>query len=90
MYNVRANKETGLVHLWLSNDDASNEGCRALATDIRKPGQVAEAMQATVEDANPLLERSNAHGLFLDLLTTALGHVEWREVANASFEAARE
>ena len=90
MYNGWANKETWLVHLWLSNDEASDEWCRALAVDLRKPGRIAEAIQATVEDANPLLERSNAHGLYLDLLTTALGHVEWREVANAYYEAVRE
>lgn len=90
MYNGWANKETWLVHLWLSNDEASDEWCRALVGDLRKPGRVADAIQATVEDANPLLDRSVSSDLYLDLLTTALGHVEWREVADAYCEVVRE
>ena len=83
MYNGCANKETWLVHLWLSNVEASDDTCRALAAELRHEQRVADALQQEVEDGNPLLTQSGAYGLYLDLLTTALGQVEWREVARA-------
>jgi hypothetical protein len=83
MYNGWINRETWLVHLWLSNTEASDDWCRTLVTELRNEGRVADALQQAVEDANPLLESANAHGLYLDLLTTALGRVEWRAVARA-------
>jgi len=77
-YNGWPSYETWLVHLWLTNDPATDATCRDLVTAERTVGEAGEALRAYVEEASPLADRA---GLHADLLAAALGRVDWRAVA---------
>jgi hypothetical protein len=77
-YNGWANKETWLVHLWLTNDQASDAAWRAVAAEIGEVYRLADVLRAALEEGATLLLQTS---LYADLLTTALGRVAWEEVA---------
>ncbi|MBT9281990.1 MAG: hypothetical protein KM312_04950 [Hydrogenibacillus schlegelii] len=75
-YNGWKNKETWLVHLWLTNDPGTYEAAREAAL------QGPESLKTLVEE-RVLPEEAS---LAADLLSTALAWVDWEEVAGALAE----
>lgn len=75
-YNGWKNKETWLVHLWLTNDPVTCEMAREAAL------QGPESLKTFVE-ARVLPEEAS---LAADLLETALAHVDWQEITEALTE----
>jgi hypothetical protein len=82
-YNGWANKETWLVHLWLTNDQASDAAWRAVAAEVGEVAHFADVLRGALEDGVSDLQ---AAGLYPDLLTTALGRVDWVAVARHLLE----
>lgn len=92
-YNGWTNYETWNVALWIDNDeylqcyyaDKAQELLDDTADSIagieeRRSAcvrELADDIQATIEDSQPDVPNS----VYLDLLTHALGRVEWREIA---------
>lgn len=95
-YNGWANYETWAVHLWISNSEGSDSFAAELADDAkraatepdefgltRKPeGVLADALKDWIEEDMPELPAS----VYWDLLGSALGRVDWYEVARAYLE----
>lgn len=79
-YNGWPNYETWVVHLWLSNDQGTDQTMRAIVTDSSSVYVAGEAIREWVEEQSPLVEQAS---VFSDLLGHALGRVEWAEVARA-------
>lgn len=79
-YNGWANRETWLVHLWLTT--MTYTSCRELAEDCNSDLEAGEAIRerwcvALAESAGP------SDGLLCDLIRQALNRVDWREIGKA-------
>ena len=70
--------ETWLTYTWLSNDPFVDETCALLAKSVSTPKDAADALEDLVEERLTALEEA---GLESDLLRAALGHVDWRRLA---------
>ena len=96
-YNGWTNYETWAVNLWIDNDRGSythwrqqaasqyenagdcesvREGCWSRMSAARF--RLAEQIKEEFEDDSPLVDQANVYS---DLLTAALGEVDWREIA---------
>jgi hypothetical protein len=82
-YNGWVNKETWLVHLWLTNDAASDATWRAVAREVGNAHRLADVVRGELEDDAAARQ---PEGLYADLLTTALGRVDWVAVAHHLLE----
>ena len=94
-YQGWTNYETWCVNLWLSNEEPSQRYWAEMAQaawDASEPSAyltreqeavraLADTMKDELEEAAPELT-----GLYADLLTTALGAVDWVEIATAWME----
>jgi hypothetical protein len=78
-YNGWANKETWLVHLWLTNDPASDSLWRSVGREVGDAYRLADVLRQDLEDG--ATESAPPSGLYRDLLTTALARVAWDDVA---------
>ena len=97
-YNGWTNYETWAVNLWIDNDQGSytywreqagshyenvadceslHEGLWSRRSAARS--KLAEQIKDEFEDASPLADQANVYS---DLLTAALGEVDWREIAD--------
>jgi hypothetical protein len=77
-YNGWPSYETWLVFTWLTNDPLTNEDCVSLARAADDAHDAADALKSYVEDLSPLLEEAS---LCTDLVTAALGRVDWAALA---------
>ena len=96
------NYETWCVHWWLANDQEISKRCQELATQataiveeasrtIAGIGTSAEAIRnllanelsELVDEFNPVADQTT---LFSDLMGSALGEVDWHEIADAILE----
>lgn len=79
-YNGWSNYETWAVNLWLTNDEGSyhwlTEIVRKAASGEVKDYAAAEMLKEWVEGNAPDLGAS----VYSDLLTSALGEVDWLEI----------
>jgi hypothetical protein len=74
-YNGWSNRETWLVNLWLTNDEATYNETR---------GMNGMKLNDYVDE---LLESSSIDGFFADLINAALSRVHWNEISESMAEA---
>ncbi len=98
-YSGCKNYETWCVNWWLNCDQQMSFRCRALASEARNAvldlslvfdgiwttaeanrNLLADALRELVDEFNPVADQST---LFTDLMDTALGEVDWHEIADA-------
>jgi len=100
-YNGWTSYETWAVNLWVDNEEGSQDWRDEIVEEAIESARcddeiidvggvvdcVSEQLQALIVDGNPLL---GSNSLYLDLLTAALGEVNWREIADHWVEDALE
>jgi hypothetical protein len=77
-YNGWTNYETWAVALWIDNDYSNYEHRKELAKTFKDCHQYANALHEWIESQNPLAQDTS---MFADLLSAALGEVDWLEIA---------
>jgi len=77
-YNGWPSYETWLVFTWLTNDPLPYEDCVSLAKSVDDAHAAADALRDYVEELSPLLGEAS---LYTDLVTAALGRVDWAALA---------
>ena len=97
-YNGWTNYETWCVSLWLNNDQGTQERCEEMAQEAWNDAEAGSYLtrlevatralagilrDEQVEIADDLVGTSS---MFSDLLTAAMGEVNWDEVAKAFLE----
>jgi hypothetical protein len=91
MYNGWTNYETWNVNLWMDNDQGSYEYWRERAQDIYDNAEADKTFTREEEAAGQLADELRAHhdenmpeigpSCYSDLLGSALGEVNWYEIA---------
>lgn len=85
-YNGWANRETWLVHLWLTNEQQADVSCREMAEDCDSDLEAGEEIRERW--CKPLAESAGpSEGLLCDLITQGLSRVDWREIGRAFRDA---
>lgn len=85
-HNGWTNRETWTVHLWLTNEQQAYASCREIAEECSSDQAAGEQIRerwctALAESAGP------SDGLLCDLITCAMGRVDWRAIGRAFREA---
>ena len=88
-YNGWANYPTWNVHLWLTNDEGLYRSALHMAAmakadreDMEPAYRLENELQSWCEDLLPEIMSEGA-SFASDLLGWAMGHVDWREIAQA-------
>jgi len=94
-YNGWTNYETWAVNLWIDNDQGTQEFWReqaerartnAVGTQYRTRDRIAsDNLAATLRESHES-DAPESEGVFGDLISAALGSVNWREIADALLE----
>lgn len=88
-YNGWTNRETWAVRLWIDNDRDTHFFWRDVTRSLKRkePADAAGNLLAQqLEDAFDELIPQHKHGVFADLLTTAIGRVNWHEIAQSMLD----
>lgn len=98
-YNGWTNYETWFVALWIDNDEGTHERRHEMARealDHAEPNALLPEMdtarygyEQALEDWVEEMCDAPENGLAADLLTAALGRVDWREIAQNWIEEER-
>lgn len=92
-YQGWANYETWVVALYIDNDEESHLHWRERARDmmwdgrLRRTAIVALAEQIKEEITESEIARRVDGTVYADLLSAALGNVDWREIAESRYES---
>ena len=87
-YNGWTNYETWVVKLWIDNEENSYNYWQERAQELKEEGgehitlSLADKLKEGYDEDNPLEEA----GVYTDLLYSALGEVDWREIATSILE----
>ena len=87
-YNGWANYETWVAKLWLDNEEGSFNYWQERARELKGEGgehitlALADELKGMHDEDNPLEEA----GVYTDLLNSALGEVNWYEIAESILE----
>lgn len=84
-YNGWTNYQTWCVNLWLDNEPSTYYGIREAIRPTWQAQEIADYLREFVEAAAPELQ-----GMYSDLLTNALGHVNYYEIAEHLAEELQE
>jgi hypothetical protein len=83
-YNGWTNYPTWAVYCWFSSDEATNATIEEIARLAPNSYRRADAMKEYVEARHPLAEGPS---MDVDLLTFAIGLVNWDEIATAYWQS---
>lgn len=95
-YNGYANFETWLVKLWIDNEQASQKYWLERAAILvhrydtnedEAKYELVQCLREDFDDNNPLADNAS---FWTDLLNASLLRVDWREIAEALIEDAKE
>ena len=87
-YNGWENYETWVVKLWIDNEEAWYNQWNERADELKEEGGdlitlgLSDELKEAFDDGNPLEEA----GVYTDLLYSALGNVNWYEIAESILE----
>jgi hypothetical protein len=82
-YNGWTNYPTWDISCWLSSEEATNGSMEAIAQLAPNVSRLADVIRDFVEFGNPL---ASGASLYSDLLSWAIGLVNWDEIARAYWE----
>ena len=85
-YNGYANRETWMLKLWIDNDRESYFYWRKIAVELQSKQKAEEAKESLAECLQQMIQEDAPdikHGMYAELLSTAIAHVEWIEIAEA-------
>jgi len=90
-YQGWANYQTWAVNLWYNNDEGLQDMCLEIARNGNRTdharSHTADALKEYAETMNPLEGETS---MFSDLMTSALGTVDWFEIADGFLKIIRE
>ena len=90
-YQGWANYETWVVKLWIDNEENSHNYWQERARELKEEGAapitlaLADELKEGYDEDNPLEEA----GVYTDLLYSALGEVDWQEIATSILEGGK-